>query len=79
MQVLSTCASGPERVLVVGHNPGLAMLVEFLADTPVDVPEGLKFFPTAALAHLRMPADWSRLTAGAGRLVDLVRPRTLDD
>lgn len=53
------------RVLLVGHNPGLELLVDRLAGSRA-VRDGGKFFPTAALAHFR-----------SGSLVEIVRPRTL--
>ena len=67
----------PPRVMLVGHNPGLEELVEFLSGSPIPLPNGGKAFPTAALAYLEMPSDWSRLRHRAGRLVELIRPRAL--
>jgi len=65
------------RVMVVGHNPGTEMFVEWLAADPIDVPEETKVFPTAALAWFRMPDDWHGLGSSDGELVELVRPRDL--
>lgn len=61
-------------VLVVGHNPGLEMLVEALTRRP-------ETLPTAALARIALPIrSWSRLaTRTRGELVDLWRPRKLRD
>lgn len=64
-----------ERVLILGHNPGLAMLADFLAADGLPVPPDGKAFPTAALAHLVMPNDWSDLQHGDGELREVLRPR----
>ena len=61
-----------ERVMVVGHNPGMEDLVETLTGAE----EG---FPTAALAHVRLTAErWDDLPGfPRGKLIDLWRPREL--
>jgi len=63
-----------DRVLVVGHNPGLEM---FLTDLT-----GLReALPTAAFAHVRLKIErWRDLDAGVkGRLVELWRPKSDSD
>lgn len=71
-----------DRVLLVGHNPGLEDLVLLLvpdrADDRLrdDVEEK---FPTASLAELEFDvSEWSALTANGAVLKRFVRPRDLD-
>ncbi len=68
-----------ERVLLVGHNPGLEELALELAneaDSPLRHEVEVKY-PTATLAEIAFDVDaWSN--ANAGRLVRFVRPRDLD-
>ncbi len=61
-----------ERVLVIGHNPGLEELVEHITGKHEPL-------PTAALAHLTLPIErWSDLgEAVRGDLVGLWRPKEL--
>ena len=63
-----------ERVLLLGHNPGMEELLESLtgAYTPLT---------TAALAQLKLPLDsWSELTSQTrAELVRLWQPRELED
>jgi phosphohistidine phosphatase len=68
-----------ERLLVVGHNPGLAELVTELAGQGeaaalAKLQEG---FPTGALATLTFEGAWRDLERGCCRLADLVAPRGL--
>jgi len=78
LEVLADQAlTAPRRVLLVGHNPGLEELVEHLTGDDVPVSDGRKPFPTAALACVALPDDWSDLDAGSGTLLDLIRPRSL--
>ena len=77
LEILYGVPSTFRRVLVVGHNPGFEMFVDWLAADPIEVPEGKKLFPTAALARFAMPDDWRELDPGDGTLIDLVRARDL--
>jgi phosphohistidine phosphatase len=67
--------------LIVGHNPGLELLVAHLAR---DDKKGLRHrvlgkFPTGALAVLELPADhWSKVEPGTGEIVELILPKELD-
>ena len=71
LATLAACPADRQRVLLVGHNPGLAMLVAYLGG--VNDP-----FPTAACAHLTLPEDWSGLDGRCGEVECLVRPRELE-
>ena len=74
LAVLADVPATARRVLLVGHNPGLEDLVLHLGGD-VPIPDDGKLLPTAAIARLRMPADWSRLHPRAGELVGIRRPR----
>lgn len=78
LDVLASCDASARRTMIVGHNPGLEYLLDYVAGgvaTPVDG----KLMPTAALARLDVPGDWTPIERGQGRLVGLVRVRDLDD
>lgn len=63
---------GAEKVMVVGHNPGLEELLARL--TGVE-----ERFPTGALAEVRLPIEsWERIEEAKGELGKLWRPRELD-
>jgi len=79
LSVLADAPAGAARVLLVAHNPGLEDLVVRLGGAPVPMPDDGKILPTAAVARLAMPRDWGRLPQGAGRLLEIVRPRDLED
>lgn len=77
LQVLAACPEEKQRVLLVGHNPGLEYLLEHLVAGRVpDTADG-KLLPTATLARLAMPADWRQLDSGCAELLSLTRPGTL--
>jgi phosphohistidine phosphatase len=63
-----------ERVMVVGHNPGLEELLEAIIG-------GYERLPTAALAEVRLPVQrWRDLNDETeGELVNLWRPKELSD
>jgi phosphohistidine phosphatase len=67
-------AGDAERVLVVGHNPGLEALATILTSEPVSL-------PTAGLVECALPiASFSELSLQVrGKLRMLRRPKDLDD
>ena len=71
MEVISEIEEGANAVLLVGHNPGLEELLEFLTGEA-------RLMPTAALAHITLNIDkWSEARRHAGRLQWLVKPKEL--
>jgi len=75
--VLADCPRQARRVLVVGHNPGLEkLLISLLAEKPAPGKDG-KLLPTAALARLELPEDWSRLRPGCATLAGITPPASL--
>ncbi len=62
-------AENRQRVLIVGHNPGLEMLLASLTG-------GLQGLSPASLAHVELPIEtWSLLTPNTGgTMVSLRRP-----
>ena len=78
LEVLSLVPESARRVLVVGHNPGFDELVRHLGKGTFEAWDDINLMPSAALAHLEMPADWSDLGRGSARCLSLVRPRDLE-
>jgi phosphohistidine phosphatase len=70
-----------DRVLIIGHNPGLAELALLLTpDEPGamlrhDV--GVKY-PTASVVELELGEHWATVVPGEARLTRFIRPRDLD-
>lgn len=72
LEVLRGVNDTCERVLIVGHNPGMAALVE-------DLTGQAEPFTTANIAHVALPIDtWSQLNEDVtGRLLNLWQPKAL--
>jgi phosphohistidine phosphatase len=77
LYVLEDCPEQAQRVMLVGHNPGLEELLYYLVNGRLTIPGDGKIMPTATLAILEMPDNWSKLESGSGELEFLVRPREL--
>lgn len=81
LAVIRAVAEPAERLLVVGHNPGLHDLADALAAEGSSPPRRLlaQEFPTAALAVIDFEApSWSAIAWGGGRLERYLRPKDLD-
>jgi phosphohistidine phosphatase len=66
-----------QRVLLVGHNPGLEELLLFLVPHSIPLSPNGKCLPTAALAQLAFESEWAELANA--KLVKLVRPDSLPE
>jgi phosphohistidine phosphatase len=71
--------------MVIGHNPAMQMLVLRLAavtytehEDESDLETVRRKFPTGALATITFDCEWRDLSAGAGQLTGLVRPKDLN-
>lgn len=73
--LLATVPPQTQRLLLIGHNPGLEDLLAWLVGDPLPLTENAKLLPTAALAWLEVPNDWTGLKARCARLRQLVRPK----
>jgi len=70
-----------DRVLLVGHNPGLEDLVLMLVpQTEIGLRDEVEIkYPTATLAELRFEAKhWSDVDERTAKIVRFMRPRELD-
>jgi phosphohistidine phosphatase len=79
-QLLQALAFGPveeQRVLLVGHNPGLTDLIYYLlGDNAPSEPDG-RLLPTATVVQIQISGSWQEPKPGRSKLLQLVRPREL--
>jgi phosphohistidine phosphatase len=81
LDIVRAAPDGVERLLLVGHNPGLEELALSLSGRDE---AGLRGevevkYPTGTVAEIELPVErWADMTDGAGRLVRFIRPRDLD-
>jgi phosphohistidine phosphatase len=68
-------------VLLVGHNPGLMELANYLAggDEGALAQRLAGGFPTGAMALFEVESPWSEVCEGSAKLSDFVVPRELKD
>ena len=74
LAVLRDCPAEANRVLLVGHNPGLEDMVDYLSCEKIATPVDGKIMPTATLAWFVLTSSWSELTDGCATLKSLTRP-----
>ncbi|WP_026989050.1 SixA phosphatase family protein [Fodinicurvata sediminis] len=84
--LLQFCKAADEqaqRVMLIGHNPGLHELCLRLCSTaqqPEDITHLSRKLPTAAFVLLSFPeTPWSLLQEGTGRLELFLKPRDVQD
>jgi phosphohistidine phosphatase len=77
LQVLAEVPAEAKRVLMVGHNPSLEELMEYLEGRHIPLPNDGKLLPTATLAIIELPDDWHALKEGDGQLSGITRSSSL--
>ena len=75
--ILTRCPHDINTVLLIGHNPGMELLLEYLCGSDIPLSEKGKLMPTATLAQIALRDDWRALCAGAGKLIKITRPGEL--
>ncbi|MDE0877482.1 MAG: histidine phosphatase family protein [Sphingomonas bacterium] len=81
LDVVRELPAEADRVLMVGHNPGLEDLVLMLvpADTGPLRDAAEEKYPTATIAEMAFDIDdWAAAAANGARLTRFIRPRDLD-
>ena len=77
MAALAEIPDDVHRVLLIGHNPGLELLMCHLTNNRVPEPDDGKLLPTATLARIEVNRSWKMLSSGCGRLLTITRPAEL--
>ena len=79
LDIIHEADDGAERLLIVGHNPGLERLALLLTREGRLRDEVTIKYPTATIAEISLPVErWSDVSAGIGTLARFIRPRDLD-
>lgn len=79
LEVIHGADDGAERLLVVGHNPGLEKLALLLTKSGELRAEVAVKYPTATLAEIELPVEgWGEVDEGIGTITRFIRPRDLD-
>lgn len=76
---LANCPPRAQRVLLIGHNPGLGCLLEFLNKGSLPISNDGKLLATATLAIFALRDNWNTLSAGCAELLSITRPADLPD
>lgn len=77
LRILQECPKKAQRVMMVGHNPGLEDLLIQLSKKKIPLPSDGNLLPTATLAHLKLPGEWKKLSPGCATLESITRPKSL--
>lgn len=78
IRLLQRQSAETNSIMIIAHNPGMENLARYLADDArgAALDEMAEKFPTAALAHFRIPS-WENLGEEGAELRHFVKPRDL--
>ena len=80
LDMVRETATDTQRLLLVGHNPGIEDLVLMLVGAGDETLRAgvAEKYPTATLAEMTLDGDWRDAGEGTATLTRFVRPRDLD-
>ena len=80
LEIVRGTDDGVDRLLLIGHNPGLEMLALLLAGPAGPLRGEVQAkYPTGTVAEIALPvAHWRAVDEGTGTLTRFIRPRDLD-
>jgi phosphohistidine phosphatase len=79
LEIVRSTADDIERLLLIGHNPGLEELALCLSRRGELRGEVEVKYPTGTVAAIELPVErWAEVREGAGQIVRFIRPRDLD-
>lgn len=80
LDIVRSLPDSVDRLLLVGHNPGLEMLALALTRAGGALRDEAEIkYPTATLAEIQLPASrWGEVAESSGTLLHFIRPRDLD-
>lgn len=79
LEVVREAPDSAQRLLIVGHNPGLEGLALLLTSGGGLREELQTKYPTATVAEISLPAEsWRDVSEGVGTIGRFIRPRDLD-
>ena len=79
LEVIHSAPDAAERLLIVGHNPGLEKLALLLTTCGELRAEIAVKYPTATLAEIELQVErWEEVSEGVGTISRFIRPRDLD-
>lgn len=79
LEIVREADDGWDRLLLVGHNPGIEQLALALSRRSALRDRLAAKYPTGALVEIALPAaHWREVVEGAGTLTRFIRPRDLD-
>lgn len=76
LSVVNQASEKTRNLMLVGHNPGMELLVRTLC-RDVRLPHGGKLMPTAALAIIEIAGSYAELEPEGGVFKDIIRPKDL--
>ena len=78
LEVLANSSAQDRKILLVGHNPSLENLVDYLLSATIthELENDGRLFP-ASLVHLEMNVDWSQLSPYCAQLVSITHGKFL--
>ena len=79
LEVIGEQDDSVEKLMIVGHNPGLDDLLLYLSDGAPPLTSKGKLMTTSTLAVVEITGKWDNIKASSNRLIQIARPKEIFD
>ena len=77
LELLSGISEDEKIVVLVGHNPDLEELLDYLCKKEIPLAEDGKLLTTATIARLSLSSVWRDIKKNSAELIEIKRPKSL--
>ncbi|MGH8558020.1 MAG: SixA phosphatase family protein [Methylococcales bacterium] len=74
LQILNNCPDEAKTVMMVGHNPALEYLLEYLCKDRIPLAADGKLLTAGGIANLELTTKWSAMSRSSAKLLSITRP-----
>jgi len=79
LAILHNIPAETKKVVLVGHNPDLEMLLFYLSDKKIPLSADGKLLTTATAAHLSLSCPWNKIESSCAELISIQRAKKLPE
>ena len=75
LSILKEQSENNHKIMIVGHNPGLDYLLQYLCGDKLPLTKKGKLMTTATLAIIKLHDSWSNIGPDENKLAQIARPK----
>ncbi|MGH8477079.1 MAG: SixA phosphatase family protein [Methylococcales bacterium] len=74
LKILKNCSDDAKSVMLVGHNPGMEYLLEYLSRDRIPLASDGKLLTAGCIANLEITTKWALASRSCAKVLAIIRP-----